>query len=115
MIRSDRYDPAAQKIIDRLEAELIAERGHVVAQKAMVLSIIGGTVEGNPTGPHNYLQRLRELVAIEKQRDAMVGTMCNLIDFAGCDCRRTENLCEVCIAIENAARRLIWAKEQHGD
>lgn len=45
---------------------------HEAAQRAMVLSIIGGEVEGLPTGPHNYLQRLRELVAIEQQRDELL-------------------------------------------
>jgi len=33
---------------------------------ATILSTIGGTVEGQPTSEINYLQRLRQLVEIER-------------------------------------------------
>lgn len=37
------------------------------AVELTIVHVIGGTVEGNPTQTINYLQRLRELVEIEKR------------------------------------------------
>lgn len=47
-----------------LEMARLGHRGTVTA----VVATIGGTVEGHPTSSINFLQRLRELVAIEAAR-----------------------------------------------
>ena len=42
-------------------AELEKGRADLNARLTATVNALGGTVEGNPTGQHNYLQRIREL------------------------------------------------------
>ena len=54
------------------EIEELEQRCHLYKQETeamthTVISIIGGLVEGRPTNRLNYLQRLRELVKIERE------------------------------------------------
>lgn len=50
-----------------LRAQLVMAESTVRAQMSVILSTIGGSVEGHPTASINYLQRLRELVQKEAQ------------------------------------------------
>lgn len=53
--------------------DLTAHHEHVVSLKAAVCDTVGGTVEGWPTHFGNYLQRLRQLVRIEKRVTSLNG------------------------------------------
>ena len=60
------------ELMPMTEIEELEQRCHLYKQytEAMthtVISIIGGLVEGRPTNRLNYLQRLRELVKIERE------------------------------------------------
>lgn len=50
-----------------LRDKLRVEKGCREANKHAVATTVGGIVEGAPTSTLNYLQRLRELVEIEKR------------------------------------------------
>lgn len=52
---------------DRAEARATAAEAKVTAIESAVVATVGGQVEGLPTSPVNYLQRLRALVAAESQ------------------------------------------------
>ena len=53
----------ARELIDAVELGMV----DLNARLSATVHALGGTVEGNPTGQHNYLQRIRELRAIELQ------------------------------------------------
>ena len=59
-------DQLAAVLLDLSEA-LDARR----ERNATAASVLGGTVEGKPTSPHNWMQRARALVEIERERDAL--------------------------------------------
>lgn len=48
---------------DRLQAEVAALNGII----SMTVARVGGVVEGNPAGKHNFLQRIDELRRIEAE------------------------------------------------
>jgi hypothetical protein len=73
------YAPeAVKKLIDEnasLKARIEELRMNENAIKYSVVDTVGGIVEGMPTHELNYLQRLCELVEIEKQRDRLVAIL----------------------------------------
>jgi len=62
-------------VYDDLRDERDLARAETAALKFTIVTTIGGTVEGAPTHELNYLQRLRELVATEQERDAAVAAL----------------------------------------
>lgn len=53
----------------KLRAEVELCRVDLNARLSATVHALGGIVEGNPTGQHNYLQRIRELRSVELQVD----------------------------------------------
>jgi hypothetical protein len=53
-----------------LSEENAALKRTLLAQAAAMIAVTqtaGGLIEGRPTGPHNILQRIRQLVELEKR------------------------------------------------
>jgi hypothetical protein len=73
-------------VVSKVTAErdaLREEREYVASVKAAVVdTVIGMDNEGNPTSGINYLQRLRQLVVAEKERDALRDDMRALAESA---------------------------------
>jgi hypothetical protein len=69
----------AQEQIARLELELAEAWAQVKMRDGtlnMAVDRLGGIVEGNPTGRHNFLQRIDELVAKEADAHSMSELLC---------------------------------------
>ncbi len=59
------YETAEEVIADVIRRATKPLEDELMALRHTVVATIGGTVEGNPTAEHNYLQRLRQLTRIE--------------------------------------------------
>lgn len=59
-----RHHAAAARLEQAADLLLLRD-SEPFALKHSITTTVGGTVEGHPTGEHNYLQRLRQLVRIE--------------------------------------------------
>jgi hypothetical protein len=80
-IGGERYLLPLQEFLDLISAARRAhelERVHVEAdavrreRNRTAASVLGGEVEGRPTGPHNWIQRARALVEMERAHAAAV-------------------------------------------
>lgn len=60
--RQERYTTNWEAIAAERGTEIASLRGQI----SSIVAEIGGMVEGHPTGSHNVLQRVRELIDIEK-------------------------------------------------
>ena len=78
-------DVAAER--DELVKEVFQTHRLREASKSAVVDTVGGVVDGAPTKTINYLQRLRELVKAEAERDELREVMETLaqIVWDGCD------------------------------
>lgn len=65
--------------IEELEQQCHLYKQETEAMTHAVISIIGGLVEGRPTNRLNYLQRLRELVKIEREATILREALHNVV------------------------------------
>jgi hypothetical protein len=68
-VKHNCVEDACSICTDEIRAELVLAKADLNARLTSTVHELGGSVEGLPTGKHNFLQRIRELRRMELQME----------------------------------------------